>query len=50
MNQITIEEIFRVLRELYPRDLDHAISEARARKAEARLAELEAEQSGGEEA
>lgn len=42
--EIDIKDLIRVLRELYPRELDHAISETRARIAEARLQELEGEE------
>lgn len=38
MPEVDVGVIVAVLRELYPRELDHAISEARARIAEAKLA------------
>lgn len=37
--------VFALFRELYPRELQHVLSELRARQAEDRLAELEAEDS-----
>lgn len=44
MNEISVGDLLTVLRELYPRELDHAISETRARLAEAALAELREEE------
>lgn len=41
--EIDVNDLLKVLQELYPVQLGHAVSETRARQAEARLAALEAE-------
>lgn len=43
--EIAADDLMRVLQELYPRELAHAISETRARIAEKKLAELEGDES-----